>query len=130
MGTVLIIDDEPGIRDYLTALIQRLGHETVTAATSAEGIEKLARPDCQLVIADILLPDSPSAEEWIRQLAQTAGTRPVVLISGNHSQAWSECATACGITTFLSKPFELAFIRSILKKAFCETEARTFGSVA
>jgi DNA-binding NtrC family response regulator len=119
MGTVLVIDDELGIRDYLATVIQRLGHETVTAATGAEGIEKLASTDCQLVIADIYLPDSPPAEEWIRQLAQAAGTRPVVLISGAPSQALRECATACGITTFLSKPFELAFIRSILKKAFC-----------
>jgi DNA-binding NtrC family response regulator len=119
MGTVLVIDDEPGIRDYLAALIQRMGHDTVTAATSAAGLEMLASPDCQLVISDIYLPDSPPAEEWIRQLAQTAGTRPVVLISGAPSQALIECATACGITTFLSKPFELAFIRSILKKAFC-----------
>ncbi len=118
MGTVLIIDDEPAIRDYLAALIRRLGHETVTAATAAEGIEKLASPDCQLVIADIYLPDSPPAEEWIRQLAQAADVRPVVLISGAPSQALSECATACGITSFLSKPFELTFIRNILKKAF------------
>ncbi|MBM4163685.1 MAG: response regulator [Lentisphaerae bacterium] len=118
MGTVLIIDDESVIRDYLATLIRRLGHEPVTAATAMAGLEKLADPDCQLVIADIFLPDSPPPEIWIQQLAQTAAGRMVVLISGAPSQELNECATASGITTFLSKPFELTFIRRILQTAF------------
>jgi DNA-binding NtrC family response regulator len=118
MGTVLIIDDESVIRDYLTTLIRRLGHESVTAATAMEGLEKMASPDCQLVIADIFLPDSPPPDLWIRQLAEAAAGRMVVLISGAPSPELNECANACGITTFLSKPFELTFIRRILQSAF------------
>jgi DNA-binding NtrC family response regulator len=118
MGTVLIIDDESVIRDYLSTLIRRLGHDPVTASTAMDGLEMMADPGCQLVIADIFLPDSPPPEIWIRQLAQTAAGRMVVLISGAPSHELNECATACGITTFLSKPFELTFIRRILQKAF------------
>lgn len=118
MGFVLIIDDESAVRDYLATLIRRLGYVSETAATAADGLDALARPECQLVIADIFLPDSPPPETWIRQLARTAASRRVVLISGAPTQELSECATACGVTTFLSKPFELAFIRGILKETF------------
>lgn len=122
MGFVLIIDDESAVRDYLSALIKRLGYDVIAAATAADGLVQLARPDCQLAIADVFLPDSPPPEQWIRQLAQTAAERRVVLISGAPTQQLSECATACGVTTFLSKPFELAFIRGILKETFATAE--------
>lgn len=122
MRTVLIIDDESAIRDYLGALIQRLGYKTETAATATEGLDKFKQPSCQIVIADIYLPDSPPPAQWISQLAQAAAGRRVVLISGAPTQELAECATACGINTFLSKPFELAFIRDILQVAFKKHE--------
>ena len=118
MGNVLIIDDESAICDYLATLIQRLGYKPETAATATEGLAKLKQPSCQIVIADIYLPDSPPPEQWIRQLAQAAAGRKVVLISGAPTQALAACATACGINTFLSKPFELAFIRDIMQETF------------
>ena len=122
MGTVLVIDDESAVRDYLAALINRLGYGAETAATAADGLAKLTRPECRLVIADIFLPDSPPPAQWIQQLAETAAGRRVVLISEAPTQELSECATACGVTTFLSKPFELAFIRGILKETFAPAE--------
>ena len=118
MGTVLIIDDESAVCDYLAKLVQHRGYEAETAATAAEGLAKFKHPSCQVVIADIYLPDSPPPEQWISQLAQTAAGRQVVLISGAPTQELTACATACGINTFLSKPFELAFIRDILHDAF------------
>ena len=97
MGIVLVIDDESAVREYLSALINRLGYSAETAATAADGLAKLAQPECRLVIADIFLPDSPPPETWIRQLARTAASRRVVLISGAPTQELSECATACGV---------------------------------
>ncbi len=118
MGTVLIIDDESAIRDYLALLIQRLGHRTETAATAVAGLAKIAEPSCHAVIADIYLPDSPAPEEWIRQLAEAADGKPIVLISGEPTQKLNDCAASCGVTAFLSKPFELTFIRNILQNVF------------
>ena len=125
MGTVLIIDDESAIRDYLATLVQRLGYKTETAATAKEGLAKFMQPSCLVVIADIYLPDSPPPSQWINQLAQAATGRRVVLISGAPTQELASCAAACGINTFLSKPFELAFIRDILQTAFNKHEKST-----
>jgi len=118
MGNILIVDDEPAIGSYLTGLITGLGHRTVTAINASDMFEKLSHGDFQLIIADIRLPDAPDPYEWIQTLGQKAAGCPVVLMSGAPSAELSEFATANGILTFLSKPFELAFIKSILKTIF------------
>lgn len=118
MGNVLIIDDEPAIGDYLSRLISRLGHQVVTAQTATEAFEKLGADTFQLVIADIRLPDAPDSKEWIRSLTQKNSGTPVVLISGAASDELNTCATENGVLAFLSKPFELAFIRNILENVF------------
>ncbi len=118
MGNVLIVDDEAAIGACLAKLIARLGHQTVTALNASETFAKLDSEEIHLIIADILLPDTPEPCEWIRQLCAKAAGRPVVLISGAPSNEISEYATANGVLAFLSKPFELAFIKNILKAVF------------
>ena len=118
MGNVLIVDDEPAIGAYLAKLIVRLGHQAVTTLNAAETFAKLDSEEIHLIIADIRLPDTPEPHEWIRQLCAKAAGRPVVLISGAPSNELSECATANGVLAFLSKPFELTFIKNILKTVF------------
>lgn len=118
MGKVLIIDDEVAIGTYLGKLIERLGHQATTAQTATQALTLMSNSDIELVIADICLPDVPDPEEWIGQLSTHAAGRPVVLISGAPSHALTECAKSHGIIAFLSKPFELTFIKNILKTVF------------
>jgi len=118
MGNVLIIDDEPAIGDYLARLISRSGHQVVTVLNASAAFEKLADTQFQLVIADIRLPDAPDSEGWIRSLTQKSNGAPVVLISGAASDELNTCAQENGVLAFLSKPFELAFVRNILENVF------------
>ena len=69
MATVLIIDDEPAIGDYLARLINRMGHLAQTAQTAADAFAKIDASSFNLVIADIRLPDAPDALQWIRDIA-------------------------------------------------------------
>ena len=118
MGTVLIVDDEPAIGDYLARLISRLGHQAVTTLNASDTLAKLDGGGFELIIADIRLPDAPEPQEWIRQLCAQAKGIPVVLISGAPCNELTECAAANGVLAFLSKPFELAFIKNILHTVF------------
>jgi DNA-binding NtrC family response regulator len=118
MGNVLIVDDEPAIGDYLARLITRFGHQAETTLNAADTLAKLEAGGFQLVIADIRLPDAPDAQAWVNQLCLKAGQTPVVLISGAPSNELIECANAHGVLAFLSKPFELAFIKNILQTVF------------
>jgi len=100
MANILIIDDDIAVREYLSTLVTRLNHTAFQASTCAEGLAQMAKPEIQIIIADIYLPDSPALSQWVDQLKEKATGRPLILITG-----------------FLTKPFELAFIKSLLAQA-------------
>ena len=87
MAKILIIDDDEAVREYLATLVTRLHHEAFKAATCAEGLALLADPTMQVVIADIYLPDSPPLNDWVDQLKKAAAGRPLILITGEPSEA-------------------------------------------
>lgn len=117
MANILIIDDDVTVREYLATLLGRLGHKAFQAATCAQGIEQMARPTIEVIIADIYLPDSPPLDAWVNQLKAKAAGRPLILITGEPSEELAAKAQGGEITAFLTKPFELAFIKSLLAKA-------------
>ena len=123
MANILIIDDDSAVLDYLSTLVTRLGHQAFPAATCAEGLAQMANPQIQIVIADIFLPDSPDLGEWVDQLKNGAKGRPLILITGEPSEELAAKAKSGEILAFLTKPFELAFIKNLLAKA---TEASSF----
>lgn len=117
MAHILIIDDDDAVRDYLTKLVTRLGHSAVSVGTRAEGLERMADPAVQIIVSDIYLPDSPALGEWVDQLRQKAAGRPLILITGEPSEELAAKAQGGEIMAFLTKPFELAFIKSLLAQA-------------
>ncbi len=117
MAKILIIDDDEAVREYLATLVTRLHHLAYKAATCAEGMALLADPTMQVVIADIYLPDSPPLNDWVEQLKKTAAGRPLILITGEPSEALAAKAQRGEVLAFLSKPFELAFIKGLLARA-------------
>ncbi|NCA82212.1 MAG: response regulator [Opitutae bacterium] len=124
MAKILIIDDDPSVRDYLVAVISRKGHEPVQAATGQAGLAQLDDPTVQAVVADVFLPDSPTLAEWMAQLKAHAAGRPLILITGEPSEELARQVQRGEITAFLSKPFELAFIHKLLERALAEPAPR------
>lgn len=117
MSTILIIDDDNAVREYLATLVTRLGHRAIPAATCADGRAQMADPAVEIIIADIFLPDSPDLHEWVDQLKQEAAGRPLILITGEPSEELAAKAKGGEIMAFLTKPFELGFIKSLLHQA-------------
>ncbi len=117
MANILIIDDDKAVRDYLATLVSRLNHQAFLAATCAEGLAQMADPAIEIIIADIYLPDTPPLDEWIDQLKAQAAGRPLILITGEPSEALNAKAQSGEIMAFLTKPFELAFIKGLLAQA-------------
>jgi len=103
---VLVIDDDPGIREYLQALATRQGYEVFTAADGEEALEKLedTRPD--IVTLDAVLPGMDGLET-LRHLKKRVPEVPVIMLSG-HGQARTIVeAMRLGASDFLRKPFEV-----------------------
>jgi two-component system response regulator AtoC len=118
---VLVIDDDPGVRDYLEALVSRQGYQVFAADGGEEALQKLdeSRPD--LVTLDMVLPGMDGLET-LRELKKRLPEVPVVMLSG-HGQARTIVeAMRLGASDFLRKPFEveeleLAFQKALEKRA-------------
>lgn len=116
MANVLVIDDEETVRSYLSALIRRVGHEVETVDSATAGLERLSQARFGMVVADICLPDAQVLAQWTQQLVSAAGQTPIILISGAPTPELEQMAKSGQVRAFLSKPFELAFIKNILKE--------------
>ena len=113
---VLVIDDDPGVRDYLEALVSRQGYQVFAADGGEEALRNLdeSRPD--LVTLDVVLPGMDGLET-LRELKKRLPEVPVVMLSG-HGQARTIVeAMRLGASDFLRKPFEVEELELAFQKA-------------
>jgi two-component system response regulator AtoC len=121
---VLVIDDDPGVRDYMEALVTRQGYRVFAAADGEQALKALpdARPD--LVTLDVVLPGMDGLAT-LSELKKRLPDVPVVMLSG-HGQARNIVeAMRLGASDFLRKPFEveeleLAFQKALEKRALTQ----------
>ena len=128
---VMVIDDDPSVRDYMEALVSRQGYRVYAAADGEHALGQLddVRPD--LVTLDVVLPGMDGLET-LRRIKQRMPEVPVVMLSG-HGQARNIVeAMRLGATDFLRKPFEveeleLAFQKALEKRALKQEVERLRG---
>ena len=107
MANILVVDDELGIRDLLSEILNDEGHNVELAenAAQARGARNRARPD--LVLLDIWMPDTDGVtllKEW-----STTGllSMPVIMMSGHATIETAVEATKIGAQSFLEKPITM-----------------------
>ncbi|MGE0099497.1 MAG: response regulator [Hydrogenophaga sp.] len=107
MATILVVDDELGIRDLLSEILNDEGHtvELAENAAQARAVRSQLRPD--LVLLDIWMPDT----DGVTLLKEWASTgllsMPVIMMSGHATIDTAVEATRIGATAFLEKPITL-----------------------
>jgi len=116
MKKILVIDDDEIVRRYFQCLLERLGYQVALAANGKEGLEKAAQPEIDLVISDLFMPGAPFGVDLIRQIRDQRPTCPIVVISGEGDASIIASCEALGVTEFLTKPFEMGFIRGVLDR--------------
>ncbi|MBE2264307.1 MAG: response regulator [Burkholderiaceae bacterium] len=107
MANILVVDDELGIRDLLSEILNDEGHtvELAENAAQARAARQESRPD--LVLLDIWMPDTDGVtllKEW-RGTGQL--TMPVIMMSGHATIDTAVEATRIGAQSFLEKPITL-----------------------
>ncbi len=103
---VLIIDDDPGIREYLHTVVSRQGYRVFSAVDGEEALASLpeSRPD--VVTLDAVLPGMDGLET-LRNLKERLPEVPVIMLSGHGQAQMIVEAMRCGASDFLRKPFEV-----------------------
>jgi two-component system OmpR family response regulator len=118
-GGLLVVDDEPFLRDAVAASLRFLGFEISTAQTGADAL-RLAR-DCSfdLVVLDVMLPDTDGFDV-VRRLRQGGSRVPVIFLTARDTQADKVTGLTLGGDDYMTKPFGLeelaARIRTVLRR--------------
>lgn len=81
--TILVVDDEQDVRRFLTAVLEKRGYETLTAADGREAFEIVERERPDLVILDLQMPEQ-SGTDFYRRLAKHKDLQhiPIIVVSG------------------------------------------------
>jgi DNA-binding NtrC family response regulator len=124
MANILVVDDELGIRDLLSEILNDEGHQVELAenAAQARAARGRARPD--LVLLDIWMPDTDGVtllKEW-----SSSGllTMPVIMMSGHATIDTAVEATKIGAMAFLEKPITLQKLLKAVEQGLVKAVGR------
>jgi len=112
---VLIIDDEPGIRNFLQKGMEKRFGLVELADDIPTAIALTERCNFDLIIADIRLPGQ-SGVEWVTQLREQGGTMAVIFITAHASVDTAIDALRAGAADFIMKPFRMDQIMASVER--------------
>src|SRR5438874_408849 len=123
MAQILVVDDEVGIRELLSEILEDEGHQVALAESAADArrVRERGRPD--LVLLDIWMPDTDGItllKEWA---ASGQLNMPVVMMSGHATIETAVEATRIGALDFLEKPIALQRLLATVKRALRHPES-------
>jgi len=119
MTTVLVVDDEPTIREIVAGYLKRDGYRTLEAADGNRARELLERDPPDLVVLDVMLPGADGLElcRWIRSRSRL----PVIMLTARGEESDRIVGLELGADDYVTKPFsprELAArVRTVLRRA-------------
>ncbi|WP_124727042.1 response regulator [Staphylospora marina] len=116
--TLLLVDDEQSVLDFMEPFLRQEGYETITARTGTEAVRLAKEKRPALVVLDWMLPEM-SGLDVCRQL-RTIGNMGIIMVTARTDEADKVIGLEMGADDYLTKPFSLrelaARIRSVLRR--------------
>ncbi|CAN7193720.1 response regulator [Acidovorax sp. Leaf78] len=130
MANILVVDDELGIRDLLSEILNDEGHSVDLAENATQARSARAGNSYDLVLLDIWMPDTDGVsllKEWA-----TAGvlTMPVIMMSGHATIDTAVEATRIGAFSFLEKPITLQKLLKAVEQGLARNAAHQAAPAA
>ncbi len=124
MANILVVDDELGIRDLLSEILNDEGHQVELAENAAQARAARNRSKPDLVLLDIWMPDTDGVtllKEW-----SSSGllSMPVIMMSGHATIDTAVEATKIGATAFLEKPITLQKLLKAVEQGLLKAVTR------
>ncbi|MBX9647122.1 MAG: response regulator [Xanthobacteraceae bacterium] len=140
MARILIVDDDAAVQTTIRLLLERAGHDVVSASDGRKGLLSLEAGQFDLLFLDLFMPGMDGFET-MRMVRQQHPRIPIIVISGQSLPSESESipdflamATKLGAVTSLQKPFKppdlLAAVARCLEAAGRHPASRPSGGVA
>ena len=116
MTSILIIDDEPGIRRSLGAILEDEGYKVLSAENALIGLEILENETIDLVFLDVLLPKMGGMDA-LEHIRRDYNHIEVIMISGHANVDMAVRAVKLGAFDFLEKPISLEKVLTVCRNA-------------
>jgi two-component system KDP operon response regulator KdpE len=122
---VLVIEDEPQMRQVLRLTLETNGMRYVDAITAREAINKLNNQPPDLIIADLGLPDGDGLS--VIRTARKDSTVPIIVLSARSQEADKIAALDAGADDYVTKPFAVGELLARLRVGLRHTAIRASG---
>ena len=111
---ILVVDDEPILRDSLEIALRTSGYDVLTARTGEEGLERFQKENPDLVLLDHWLPGI-NGDEVLRRIKEADPEIPIIVMTAQGSIELAVNTMKIGALDFLIKPFELDQVEALIK---------------
>ncbi len=105
-GTVLILEDDPGVARLQQRRLERAGYTALSARTPQEALAQIEQGGVELLLLDYRLPDEVNGLDFYAQLKERGHDLPVILVTGFSDDATVIRALRAGVRDFVTKSVE------------------------
>ncbi len=123
MALILVVDDEPGIREMLRAALAADGHRVDTAGSGEEALSVVGEQGYDLLLTDLAMPGIDGVE-LLRRVRRVAPDLPSIVITAYGSKETAIEAMRHGAVNYLEKPFNIEEMRLHVRRALRHRELR------
>lgn len=128
MPTILVVDDEPRIRDVLTYALEREGYRVLTAKDGAEALHVFEQTELDLIVLDVLMPEMDGLSVC-RAIRRTSPV-PIVFLSSRGEEVDRIMGLELGGDDYVTKPFSPRELAIRVKTVLRRTGAQRPGGAA
>lgn len=123
MARILVVDDEPPIREILTRRLTQWGHEVVTAPAAEAAVQVMSTQPAEIVFCDVIMPVHDGV--WLAQQIRERWPQTVIVaVSGAQEMATVVKMRQFGAVDFVPKPIGREMLHQALERALATLAAR------
>ncbi len=109
LGKVLVVDDEPEVRQVLLEFLSSRGYDVTIASGGAEAVAMVGTVKPDLVLLDVAMPDMDGVET-LKQIVAIEPALAVIMVTANADIGVTSKLLALGAVDYVPKPFDLDYL--------------------
>jgi len=117
MSKILVVDDSPTEIHQFKAMLEKMGHEVITAENGRDGVKMAISEQPDVVLMDIVMPDM-NGFQATRQIARGADTKhiPVIIVSSKNQETDKVWGQRQGAKGYITKPVDTDELVTVMRE--------------
>jgi CheY-like chemotaxis protein len=113
LAKVLVVDDEPEVREVLRDLLSDLGYDVILADSGPTALDALSANKPDLVLLDVFMPGMDGVET-LRRMTALDPSVPVIVVTANTDVDITSKLLALGAADYIPKPFDVEYLHQAI----------------